>query len=309
MSKKMKFLLALVLATITYCTFAQSSIRDLEQYMNEVRNKPYAPLPESVLRDENSAGKLLNVLIPYYSDTLEVMRSKAYYITKRIGQRSNDATVRQQAVHYLVLGIRDKDSGISGNASEALAGFNKENFSLVDKDSIGQYVRPETAHVDLVLKLAGYLELHNYQQRITSIVNSGLGFKYTWAGRLALARMGDRESVNYILTKLSKAPVSDNLVYDVVPDLVYTRQPEIFKYLETIINSNQENCQSADPDSNKKIICGYRVMEHIATAIENYPVPVDESGELVTNDYEASLNTVRAWLAQHRSYTIRTDLY
>jgi hypothetical protein len=250
---------------------------------------------------------LINTAVPFLADSMDMIRGKAYYIIKRIGQKSNNREVRQQAVHRLVLGIRDGNSGNSGNNSDALTNFRKDDFLPVDRDSLGRYLHPQIPHLEVIVKLAGYLELTNQQTAINGLVNSNLAFKYKWASRLALARMGEQNAISYILTKLNQAIVNDNLVYDVVPDLVYTRQKDIFKFLEGIVNSDQPACQSADPDSNKRTICGYRVMEAMAPAIQDFPLTVDESGNLETNDYQAALASVRTWLAQNPTYTLRKD--
>jgi ABC-type oligopeptide transport system ATPase subunit len=102
---------------------AQSSTRDLEQYMQQVRQAPYQAIPESILTDTRNEARLINTVVPFLTDSMDVVRGKAYYIIKRIGQKSSNQTVRQQAVHQLVIGVRDPNSGNSGNNSDALTGF------------------------------------------------------------------------------------------------------------------------------------------------------------------------------------------
>lgn len=288
---------------------AQPSLRALQSYMAEVRTNTTQPIPQSILTDTRNEAQLITTLTPYFVDTLNTIRSKAYNITKRIGQKSNNAAVRASSITHLINAIRDKDTGISGNASGALTAFKKTDFTQTHKDAIGNLIDLQTPHLDQVLKLTGYLDLNNQQAKITTILNSTTAFKNKWAARLALARMGNQESITYINSKITNAPVNDDMVYDVVPDLVYTRQKEIFKYLEQLINSDKADCQSADPDSNAKILCGYRVMEYMAPAIQAYPLPVDESGDLDVTDYAAALVTVRSWLAQNPGYALNTDTY
>ena len=109
--------------------------------------------------------------------------------------------------------------------------------------------------------------------------------------------------------KLQKAPLNDDFVYDFVPDLVYTLQPEIFRLLETIIQSNEKSCQSADPDYAQPILCGYRAMEYLAPVIEGYPLPLDEYGDLQVEDYEAALQELRSWFRENQSYVILNDSF
>ena len=126
-----------------------------------------------------------------------------------------------------------------------------------------------------------------------------------WAMRLALARMGEPDMTDYCLARLKKVKVNDDVVYEFIPDLIYTRQKPIFDHLLTLIESDEKNCSSSNPDSDEKIICAYRIIEQIAPYIENFPAKVDVSGELQTNDYAKLLVEVRTWITQNReSYKI-----
>ena len=53
---------------------------------------------------------------------------------------------------------------------------------------------------------------------------------------------------------------------------------------------------SANADSEENILCGYRVLEYIAPVMIDFPLPVDEFGELEIDDYEAGLEEVRQWM-------------
>jgi hypothetical protein len=288
---------------------AQESVRDLQAYMAKLRTSPYETVPTSVWKDTRNELKLLNTLIPYYEDTVKNIRQKAFYVTKRIGQSSKDAAVQRLAIDGTLRALKEKDTGISGNALEALTGFNRANFSVAAKDTIGSLIKSGAPHLDKLLRLAGFLGLQNRISQIQSIANGDANTNIKWAARLALARMGDREATEWIVNKLNNAQIGDDFVYDVVPELVYTRQPQIFDFLEKIINSDEQNCHSSNPDSEKKILCGYRVMEQIAPAIKDFPVKTNESGDLNVSEYGAALLKVRTWLASNSDYAMNVDIY
>ena len=110
------------------------------------------------------------------------------------------------------------------------------------------------------------------------------------------------------MERVERQPVNDDLVYEIVPYLVYTRRQEAFKFLERIIQSNESTYLSANADNEENILCGYRVLEYIAPVMINFPLPVDEFGELEINDYEAGL--VRQWMAeQEGDYELVMDRY
>lgn len=288
---------------------AQPSVTDLQQYFNTLRQAPYQPLPASALTDTQNGQALIDVIIPYCNDSTEMVRSKAYYALKRIGQRSTSENVRRRAVHQFVLGMRDASAGIVFVTIDALTGFAPGDFADIDRDSIGTFIRPNAYHLDEALKLAGYLQLTDYTNRLRDIINSTATSKDKWAARVSLARMGEEEAIRYIERRLSRAVVNDDFVYYAVPDLVYTRQKRVFTFLDQIIQSDEANCTSGDPDGEQRIPCAYRVMEYVAPALVDGPLEVDESGELFADDFEEALTTLRNWINQNPDYTIRTDSY
>lgn len=82
--KKYHLLLLLLLFSASGVQ-AQESLQQLNSYMAELRAGNNRMVPESVLRDKERALVLLNGLTPYYTDTLERIRSEAYPLSRRIG--------------------------------------------------------------------------------------------------------------------------------------------------------------------------------------------------------------------------------
>ncbi len=298
--------LLFVISSFAQPTFAQSP---LVTHLESIRQGSHAAVPQTMLADTANAAALLPALATYQNDTLAAVRSRAYNIAKRIGQRSRNPTVRQIATAQLTRGIADPDAGISGNNSDALTGFRQTDFSAATRTQLVNYLQPGTPHLDQVAMLAGFVSGESAPAALQSLLTAKVSATTRWAIRLALARTGDEVAINYVLDKLNAAPVNDALVYDIVPGLVYTRQPAIFRYLETLVMSDEPNCQSADPDSQQRIRCGYRVMEALAPALTDFPVAVDAYSELLTDDYEQSLREVRAWLRGREDYPLKTDSY
>ena len=306
---KNNYIYSSILLLLTSNIYAQSPVQYLTGYLAAVRNDNTQSVPTVIFADNQNEAVLIQTVIPYLSDSLDLIRRKAYYITKRIGEKSADQQVRQQTVALLTKGIGDNDRGISGYNSNALKGFDKADFSQSEREALGSFINPQTPYLDQVVKLAGYIGEESYRNGLVAIATSEVDFSIRWASRLARARMGDPASIDYIMRKLRQAPINDDLVYDVVPDLIYTRQGIVFKFLEDIINSDQASCLSADPDSDDKILCGYRVMEYLAPVIEDFPVAVDEFGDVQVDDYEQALVDVRAWFTANPNYKIDSNKY
>lgn len=269
----------------------------------------YNPVPEQIWSDIRNEEKIVKSLELYHRDTVEQIRHASYYILARIGGKSVDQPLRKTVVAVLCGGIKDRSSGVAGSVLESLTQFRVEDFSPGIKDSVGLYLNENVAHQEKLIRLAGFLQLTHQQQLINSIMQSTKSPDVKWAGRLALARMGNKSAISFLVAKLEQAIVDDNFAYDVVPDLVYTRRAEIFEFLEKSIHSTVRNCQAADPDSNKKIECAFRIIEAIAPAIHHFPFSVDPSGDLDTDDYSTALQTTRAWLQTNPDYQINQNTY
>ena len=299
----------IVLTALLLSATAALAQSPLTTYLESVRQGSYAAVPQAVLADTANAATLLGTLATYQNDSVLVVRSRAYSIAKRIGQRSNDPAVRQTATTQLVRGIGDANGGISGNNSDGLTGFQRRDFSASAQTLLLDYLQPGTPHLDQVVMLAGFVQPEGVQPRLKQLLAAKVSATTRWAVRLALARTGEGEAADYILNKLDAAPINDALVYDVVPGLVYTRHPAVFDKLKEIVLSDEPSCQSADPDNVQLILCGYRVMEALAPSLEGFPVPTDQYGELLTDDYEQSLQVVRDWLRGLRDYPMKRAVY
>lgn len=300
--------LFLFLFTIIVFAAEAQPTGELRKYMESVRNGGYDPVPKNVL-ESKQPNQILQALVAYERDSVIRVRSRAYNIAKRLGTASRDASVRAIAVDQLVRGVADKDGGISGNCSEGLTGFSPTDFSDKNKATLQTYLLPSQPHLDQVILLVGYLQIDAAKSRLSGLLAQTKDTKIQWSVRLALARMGDQASISYITSRLANARVNDDFIYEIVPDLIYTRSPKVFEFLEDILMSDAPDCRSADPDRNDKILCGYRVLEYIAYAIEDFPVPVDQYQEAEIDDYEQTLLDVRDWFDLHPDYDLVSGVY
>ncbi|MGB3466125.1 MAG: hypothetical protein WBA74_12685 [Cyclobacteriaceae bacterium] len=293
------------------CTFvyAQPSVRALNKYMDEAKAGSYKTAPDRIFKDPDNTDKLLAASSSYLTDSVDRIRSKAYNIIKLLGLKSSNTSNRTRAVSLLTDGLDDSNNGISATNITALTQFKREDFDSNSRNKISGLVTSAYPHIDKLAKLIGYLRLTESMQSLRSLPDENLSVEEKWAIRLALVRMNDDSAIQYVTGKLVNAPVNDDFVYDIVPDLIYTRNMDVFEFLESIIQSDENNCRSANPDSNARILCGYRVLEYIAYAIEDFPVQVDEYNTAIIDDYETTLLNVRNWFTTNPTYTLRTEIY
>jgi hypothetical protein len=300
-------LLTILFFFTTTLLFGQT--KALDNFFAQVRAGKYPNIPAEVNKPE-SATTLLNALPIYFKDTMVLVRSKAAAIARTIGTKSKVATVRTKAVQQLLNATRDKNSGNTGAALMYLTEFKKTDFSKANKDSLHNLLKRRSAHIDVVMKLIGYLEMQEANNELYALSQDvAMGRKERWTSMLALARMGDDRAAEDIMNRVKRMPVTDAVVYEIFPDLVYSRSQEAITYLVEALNSDAKNCESANAESEEKIPCAYRVMEMLAPVIENYPLKLSESGDIETTDYPGALQKVRDWFKINRQYKILKDRY
>lgn len=251
----------------------------------------------------NSPNALLNALAVYEQDTLAAIRSFVCDIHLQIAWYSKNDAAKTIAVEKLCAALSDPASTVVTNAAQSLAEVAKIDFSEVAKKSIINSFERNVDRLDETqIKLVGYLEIEELRAPLQRIQRDREVEKdIRWASYLALSRMGDEYSINFILAQVQKIGENDDAVYNMYPDLIYTRQPKAFDYLITVLNNTKKNCSSPNPDNNVKIVCGYRVMEMLAPVIKDYPLKISASGGIDAKDYKNALETVRKWFEKRSS--------
>ena len=303
----MKLLILILFIHISLVTVAQQ--KALDTYFSQLRPGKSQNIPPEVYKPENAKSTLM-ALDVYAKDTLDIIRSKAALITRVVGTRSVVSAIRQQSVTQLIGAAKDKSTGNAGVALNYLTEFKKSDFTKVHRDSLIALFKRNPPYIDVLAKLIGFLDIQELKNDLFAMSQqSTLGRKERWSAILALARMNDERAVNDMMNRVKRMPVMDGVVYEVFPDLVYTRRPEAIAYLVEALNSDAKNCNSADAEREARIPCAYRVMEMLAPVIEGYPLKLDESGDVVAKDYPAALQLTRDWFTKNKSYKILTATF
>ncbi|MCD4835035.1 MAG: hypothetical protein K8R31_14650 [Bacteroidales bacterium] len=310
-----KITLSLFLMLSAYIINAQndSSVRKLlDDYMDIVRKEVYSASPEKELYSKKNAGELLKLLNEYYTDTLAKVRSKAYYLTYKATYKSNDKELRNVSVFNLVQALKDEDSGNIGSAASWLTNFYSTDFNEASKDSLRIIMHKQSSYLDRIIKLVAFAGLNDQIEYLMNNLRNGnyRSSKVVWATHLALARLGVEEEINFCVDLVKKQAVNDDVIYELVPDLVYIRCHKAIDYLVEILQDETKNCYSANPENPQRIACGYRVMEFLAPIIKDFPLEVDSTGDLIVDDYEGALKIIREWFSEHAdNYVIIKNSY
>ena len=259
---------------------------------------------------ESSAEKVVKQAVPFLTSECEGSRYFAVRLIHYAGQLTEDAGLRREITGHLVQACRDKAGSNRNAALNYLKEYNKEDFSEVTKQALEALVKDTMLMNGKMVKLAGFLEITSLipylEVRVDNIASPAL----RWDIRLAMARMGDQGETVWIERKIKRAEVNDDFVITFIPDLIYTRQPLLIDICIDVLKSRRKNCFSPNPDAPKDIQCGYRVMEYLAPVIKDFPLTLDASGSIVTDDYRQALATARTWFRKNRGkYTIMNERY
>jgi hypothetical protein len=300
-----RFRILLLFLVISYPVLAQQ--KSLENYFNQVRSGEYPNIPAEFTKSEN-AQKILTVLPKYLTDSVAAIRLRATSLARTIGTSSKISSVRSKAIDLIIFSSKDIDSGNAGLALTFLTEFNKPDFNKANQDTLYASLLRKPAHLSTLIKLIGYLEISSAKNDLFNLSqNSALSRKDRWTALLALARMNDEQAATDVMNRVMRMPVTDAVVYEIFPDLIYTRRPQAINYLIGALNSDAKNCESPNLDNSVRIPCAYRIMEMLSPIIENYPLKQNASGDIETTDYPAALQKVRDWFKVNVNYKILSD--
>jgi hypothetical protein len=280
----------------------------LSNYFDAVKAGTFpAPLTEFSAAEHSNA--ILREIEPYLTDSNHMVRAKAYEVAQLTATASAHPAARSKGIRVLLDGCKEAQIENSGLALKLLTTFAFDDFTSSDKDTIRALVKTSIHHLDKIIKLAGFLQLTDLKDDIRPYRQPGSTGQLRWSAILSLARMGEAYAIQEVMKRVTGFPINDEVVYSIFPDLIYTRQKISFAYVVQALQSSDENCMSADGEKERPIMCGYRIMEQLAPVVEGYPVALDESGDIKTNDYTEALELVRRWFRQNENYRLITNTF
>jgi hypothetical protein len=262
--------------------------------------------------EKYSLSDVLTACSSKLSDSLVSTRGFAYQLIYSVALRKPEDPHLPKVINALITGLDDTDGGVVYNNYNYLTQFSATAFDIEAKIKLSQLVKHGTQHYPLLIKLTGFAGISDltYDYKEMLRLKTYKDKNTRWAVYLALARLGSTEHAGFCLNMVQKYPVSDDVVYELLPDLAYIRTKEAFDYMLNIILKDDKNCSSSNPDSEAKIICAYRVIKIVAPYIVNFPVKIDKGGDIITKNYEITLLEVREWINTNiNSYDLITQKY
>jgi hypothetical protein len=283
--------------------WAQDLPQRLAQAMEQKRTNNYFAGTRAFTDDMVATPNRLMELLPLYEqDSVAPVREFTCELYAFLHKKTADNQIKQAAMAYLGTALSDSVQDVRAAAAAALNEISAGEFSDEIKQLI---VKSFSAYGPLdkeQVLLAGYLHL----TELTGILhqfknNPALDNGVRWHCYLALARIGDEPSLDFILAAVQKRGVNDHVVYNNFPDLIYIRQRKAFDYLIKELFSNEKKCSSPNPSIAREMVCGYRIMEMLAPVIKDFPLSVTATGAINAKNYDNALENARKWLKRHET--------
>lgn len=311
----MKFLatiscMLLVLLSLGYGQQNISQEEEIQKYFSEaVKGNNYS-ISSSIINTVK-VSRLVAIAASFKGNSDRFVRYKTIDLIRKKGLLTKNQLDNQILTAWLLEACKDKDSGNSGVASRALITFTADDFPAHAADSILALIASHCYHLEQVIRLSGFIHNESTPSFLSNIkqLDSTLTVRQKWAVDLALARLGNSESIEYCMNKIKDAGVNDQTLTYLFPDLAYIRNKEGFDFMLQEINSGEKKCSSANPDNEKPVICAFRIMELVAPYVEDFPVKLTSYGELDTDNYDDTLNKAKEWISLRTNYNLNRKLY
>ena len=270
----------------------------------------YRALEQSITKSPDAVFKALT---PFQTDTMEKVRQWTYAQYHQILlYHEKSLPMRREIVLQLVGGLADAELSVRNDCVDYLTECSRHDFTPQAQEQFSNLFTGKAWFSKELILLAGFIGNASCRTTLEELAFSPepAQRRLQWHANLALSRMGDDNATNWCLMQINCIGVNDDVVYDLLPGLVYTRHQRSLEFLVTVLNSDEKLCTSSNPDSGESILCGYRVMEYLAPVIRGYPLKQLPSGDIDTKDYHRALLTARDWFTKKKGeYEILSDTF
>ncbi|MBR2196773.1 MAG: hypothetical protein IJ911_14315 [Salinivirgaceae bacterium] len=300
----MKNKIGLIVFSVFLCVTANAEdvSRRFDELMLRIRNNEvivyeydYFSALENAMSTIVSAGG-------YYSDSLPEIRCQAYRYASIAALQCESDSIKTMVVEDLLRSCNDSASIVVQNAWQELRKYDRKYFSDNSKRMLEQIVANNQFFPEKFFMIGGYIDSEN----MASILKNKLyeNKELQWPIELALCRLNDSESIQTVLSKVSKVELSLDFIDGVLPDLLYTRQRPIYDWIISKSMSDECKCVSRSPISERQIPCAYYIMYEMADYIDGFPITRDDEGEKDDDLSKSDIKKMRSWIVANPNYKI-----
>lgn len=307
----MKHKLTLLFALFTIVVSAQTEIsKQVITLMQQIRLGSAITVDKTKLLASSTAKETSQTLTKYFGDSTINVRYEALSLNSQIALKSKDASLIKKSIQGIL-----NNCVFNNHIHTQIVGLLKKyitsDFSLEELTLLNSILQNQENTIGALTKIYAFAG----QSAVVSNINALLSKpNLTKADKkdikLALVRCNDERLSAKMLETLKQQVVNDNLIYSALPDILYTKNKLLYTYLLNAILSDDKKCSSANNDDTTPIVCAFRLIEQVAPSIVNFPVSVNEKGEIISKDLNKTLTETRAWItANKETFTINTTSY
>ncbi len=195
---------------------------------------------------QKTFNEVVQILKPYESNPNPHLQRRIYDTYYRVGLSSKSLIDRKNMIKSLLNSCGDSlnTSYACQTSLDNLQKVNKNEFdaddiekiqNLLIKDYNTYYPHPieYTPYDDLVL-LVGFLDIEKSIPKLKSLISPNSNYERKWEAHLALARLGQKESIDYCIEEVKKSKFG----FNELEEISYIRQPEIIELFNKYLFSD-----------------------------------------------------------------------
>lgn len=304
----MKSYLLIILLLITTGLHAQKVLSDLSIHFDALSNGQSSFLSKEQIVELSQQEGVIEIIENACNSGKDKTEREAIRLAARIGANHSNDLTRQAAVSLLLNKVKNVSPKTVDKIVKGLQKFQVDDFDTKSQEQLITIIKTNPPHLQEWIKIAGWLQMKELLETLLPTYQEEENLRTAFY--LALARSGNKEKLEQVMEQVKELKINDDFNYQVMPLLIYVRQPVAMDFLFDVVESDEKNCRPAAADTKGSILCAYRVLEAIAPYIKNFPVQVGPSGDLEVKDYKKALQTVREWIKEHQNdYELWVEKY
>ncbi len=261
----------------------------------------------------NDADWMYEKTLPYIKGNDNESVVYYYSVAWVLAARTPSKNLKKKILNLFIEGADNKVFNTSIYCIRTLKLFKKEEYEREEIRKVLELLKSRnTPKFDLLL-LCGYLNVKSEKKYIKKYIKKYFIGNYKpsydqpyyksneWAAYLALSRMGDKASLQYILQKFRTENDLLEKCLTMSTQLDYVKRKETHNELINIFTSDL--VMPPDYPATKGILCGQGFLNFLAKSVKNYPYPIKRVY------YPEDIKKARAWFATRPKIIINRDIF
>ncbi len=307
----MKYTFALLFILSSFFGYSQADLaKQINTLMAQLRSGQAITADRGKIAAATNYKEATEILGRYVSDTLLAVRYEALSLYSQAALRSKDKALIKKSIRSII-GNAVLYNSINNQIVNLLKRYTKQEFESDELQLMKSLLESQYNNIGNLAKVYAFAAGPTAQNDLAALLAKptlNKGDKKDM--KLALVRSGNENYAQKMNETLKQQVLNDELIYSALPDVLYTKNKEMFAWLLNGIMSDNKKCSSANNDDPAPMICAYRLIEQLAPHILNFPVSINAKGEIESKDLSKSLTDVRAWITKNAtSFEINRDTY